>query len=165
MWTIIKLDIKQIEIFKKDLQKRLGKDFIIYNPKLLLQKYKKNKLINKEFNLLGDYAFCFHKNFADEKTINNLKFTKGLKYFLGGFFKSQNEITNFIERCKNNENKQGYLSQNFFEINLDKKYKFLSGPFSDMIFNIIEVQKNKISTLIGGVKTEIEKNNFLFKPI
>ena len=37
MWTIIKLDIKHIEILKKDLQKKLGKDFIIYNPKLYLQ--------------------------------------------------------------------------------------------------------------------------------
>ena len=34
-----------------------------------------------------------------------------------------------------------------------------------MIFNIIEIQKNKISALIGDVKTEIERNDFLFKPI
>lgn len=165
MWAIVKLDVKNIEFFKKDLEKKLGNDFVMYNPKLLLQKYKKNKLINKEISLLGDYVFCFHKNFSDEKSINALKFTKGLKYFLNGFLKSQDEIKSFIEKCKNNENKYGYLSQNFFEISINKKYKFLSGPFSEMIFNIIEVQKNKISTLIGGVKAEIEKNDFLFKPI
>ena len=39
----------------------MGNDFIIYNPKILVEKYKKNKLIKKEFDLLGDYLFCFHK--------------------------------------------------------------------------------------------------------
>ena len=43
MWTIIKFDKKKLDFLKKDFTKKLGKDFIIYNPKLYIQKYKNNK--------------------------------------------------------------------------------------------------------------------------
>ena len=59
MWAILKIDRKKFGVLKKDLKDKLGSDTIFYNPKLLIQKYKNNKLINKEFNLLGDYLFCF----------------------------------------------------------------------------------------------------------
>ena len=95
MWTIIKFDKNRLDFLKKDLEKKLGKDFIIYKPKLLIQKYKKNKSTSREVNLLGDYLFCFHNNFKNPETINRLKFTKGLKYFLNGFIKSQKEINKF----------------------------------------------------------------------
>ena len=65
MWTIIKSNKKKINFLKKDLCKNLGSDFIIYNPKILVERYKKNKIFKKEFDLLGDYLFCFHKNFQD----------------------------------------------------------------------------------------------------
>ena len=61
MWAIIKFDQKKLEHLKKDISNKLGNDFKVYNPKLLIQKYKKNKLVKKEFNLLGDYLFCYHK--------------------------------------------------------------------------------------------------------
>ena len=54
MWTIIKIDKKQLNNFKDDLSKKIGKDFKIYIPKLIFKKYRNNKIINKEFNLLGD---------------------------------------------------------------------------------------------------------------
>ena len=88
MWTIIKFDKKKLNFLKVDFTKKLGKDFIIYNPKLFIQKYKNNKLINKEFNLLGDYLLCFHKDFKNPAAINKLKFCRGLKYFLTGFIQS-----------------------------------------------------------------------------
>ena len=81
MWTIVKFDKKKLGFLKEDFTKKLGKDFIIYNPKLFIQKYKNNKLINKEFNLLGDYLLCFHKDFKNPATINKLKFCRGLKYY------------------------------------------------------------------------------------
>ena len=84
MWTIIKFDRKKLGLLKKAFQEKLGKDFTIYTPKLTFKKNKKNKLIKKEFNLLGDYLFCFHKKFQNPNTIGALKFTKGLKYFLSG---------------------------------------------------------------------------------
>ena len=42
---------------------KIDKNFEIYNPKLLIQKFRNNKLINKEHSLLGDYIFCYHKIF------------------------------------------------------------------------------------------------------
>ena len=62
MWTIIKFDKKNLALLEQDLKKKLGDDLEIYIPKLRIQKYKKNKLVNKEIYLLGDYLFCFHKN-------------------------------------------------------------------------------------------------------
>ena len=63
MWTIIKSNKKKINFLKNDLTKNLGNDFIIYNPKILVEKYKKNKLIKKEFDLLEIIYFVFTKNF------------------------------------------------------------------------------------------------------
>ena len=65
--------------------------------------FKNNKLINKEVDILGDYLFCFHKNFSNKSTINQLKFSRGLKYFLDGFIEFQIDVKNFIEKCKNLE--------------------------------------------------------------
>ena len=55
-------------------------------------------MIKKEFNLLGDYLFCFHKNFKNSNTLNNLKFTRGLKYFLSGFKKLTERNTNIYRQ-------------------------------------------------------------------
>jgi len=114
---------------------------------------------------LGDYLFCFHKTFKDPNTINSLKFTRGLKYFLNGFIKSQNQIIDFIDKCKHSENKKGYLTQNFYQLTINSKYKFSTGPFTEMIFKIIGLQKNKIRILLGDKKTTIIQNEFLFRPL
>ena len=164
MWTIIKFDKKQLPILKKDFTKKLGKDFIIYTPKLFFQKYKKNKLINKEFNLLGDYLLCFHKDFKKTETINKLKFSRGLKYFLDGFIQSQKEIQIFVNKCRSSENEGGYLSQSFYQLQINSNYKFASGPFVEKIFKIINLQKNRIDILMGNIKTTIKKQEFLFNP-
>ena len=120
----------------------MGNDLIIYNPKILVEKYKKNKLIKKEFDLLGDYLFCFHKNFIT-CTIRNLKFSRGLKYFLNGFIQSQNEIENFVMKCKKLKMTMDTFHK-FIQINLNTKYKFISGPFSE---KEVVTSKNKIDIL------------------
>ena len=165
MWAIIKFDKRYSEIFKDSLKKETGNDLIIYSPKLFIEKYTKNKLIKKDFSLLGDYLFCFHKKFKNESFVNSLKFTKGLKYFLNGYSTSQDDIRNFIEKCKQYEDEKGYLKRNFFEIYKNNSYKFISGPFSEKIFKIIDFQKNKIEILLGKIKTTIDKNKFLFAPL
>lgn len=165
MWTIVKFDRNNLKLFKDDLKKKLGQDLKFYCPKLFIEKYKNNKLVRKEYNLLGDYLFCFHKTFKDPNTINSLKFTRGLKYFLNGFTKSQNQIIEFIDKCKQSENKKGYLTQNFYQLTINCKYKFSSGPFTEMIFKIIGLQKNKIRILLGDKKTTIIQNEFLFSPL
>tara|TARA_Y100001970_G_scaffold66410_1_gene84802 strand:+ start:448 stop:945 length:498 start_codon:yes stop_codon:yes gene_type:complete len=165
MWAILKVDRKNLTLLKRDLKIKVGADYKIYIPTLLVQKYKTNKLISREFSLMGDYVFCFHKNFENLNIINGLKFLKGLKYFLDGHIISQSEIINFIKKCKDSENKDGYLSENFFEITINSTYKFTSGPFTEKIFKIVELQKNKIKILIGNVKMKIKYNNYSFNPV
>ena len=162
MWVIIKYKKKKIELLKSGLKNKLGEGSTFYCPKLLIQKYRNNKLINKEFNLLGDYLFFSHKNFHDYQAINNLKFTRGLKYFLKGFERSQSEITRFIKKCKESENEKGYISNSFLDMRINSKYKFSSGPFAETIFKLINFQKNKINILLGNMKTTINKEEFLY---
>ncbi len=165
MWTVIKFDKKNLNLLKEDLNKKIGKDYKIYIPKIRLQRFKNNKLVYKDIELLGDYLFCFHQSFKNQKSINSLKFSRGLKYFLDGFYECQEEISIFIRKCKDSESDKGFLSKNFFDLNLNKKYKFSSGPFTNMIFKIIDLQRNKIKVLIGDLKTTINRNEFLFSPL
>ncbi len=165
MWTIIKFNKKKLEFLKKDLSNKLGKDYEIYIPQLVIQKYNKNKLIKKEFNLLGDYLFCFHKKFIDFREIEKLKFCRGLKYFLNGFIQSQNDIEKFVRVCKKIENKSGYLSENFYQLKLNQMYKFSTGPFAQEIFKIISFERKTINIIMGNLKTTIKRQKFLFNPV
>ena len=165
MWTIIKYEKKLFETLKQELKKKIDDKVHFYNPKILLQKYNRNKLINKEQNILGDYIFCYHNNFKNNKNIAQYKYIKGIKYFLSGYQESQKEIKLFIESCKKNEDGKGNLSINFYKLILGKKYKFLNGPFVEKIFNITSIQREKIGITIGNIKTNIKNNKYLFSPI
>lgn len=164
MWTVLKFDKKKFEFLKKDISDKLGENYEIYYPKLTIQKYKNNKLVNKELDLLGDYLLCFHKDFSNSESLKKLKFCRGLKYFLNGFKSSQTEIEIFINKCKKCENENGFLSKSFFDLQINSKYKFTSGPFVEEIFKIIKLQKNKIDILMGNLKTTIKKEELLFSP-
>tara|TARA_B100000029_G_C17230930_1_gene835304 strand:+ start:76 stop:573 length:498 start_codon:yes stop_codon:yes gene_type:complete len=165
MWAVIKFDRKNLNLMIEDFKKKLGNDFVIYRPKILIQKYKNNKLVNKEFYLLNDYLFCFHKDFEKKSTLERTKFSKGLKYFLDGFFESQKDIKFFIEKCKKLEDEKGYVSENLFKLDKNLSYKFSSGPFAEKIFKIINFEKNRINILIGGLKTTINRKEFFFNPV
>ena len=54
--------------------------------------------------------------------------------------------------------------QNFFQLQKDLKYQFVSGPFVDKIFQIINIQQKGIKILMGNLKTTINKKDFLFNP-
>ena len=166
MWIIIKFDKKKFNFFKKELKNKLS-HHTLYAPKLLINKYKNNKLIKKEYNILGDYVFCYDKTLKNKEILGQLKFVKGLKYILGGFLSlsEQKEIEEFIKKCKKFENPEGYITQNLFQPQEDLKYKFTSGPFVDKIFQIIKVQQNKIKILMGDIKATIKKREFLFNPL
>ena len=46
------------------------------------------------------------------------------------------------------------------------KAKFISGPFTNMIFEILERQKNKLKISVGNIVTTISnKKNYLYQPI
>ena len=113
---------KKLNFLKKILKKRLGADFKIYIPKFSIQKYRGNKKKIKECNLLDDYLFCFHKRFKDPNVKNILRFSRGLKYFLTGTTDSQNEINEFIKKCKESEDKSGYITKNFFDLYINSNY-------------------------------------------
>ncbi len=164
MWIVAKYDKKKANFFLEDLKKKLKDKVVIYNPKVKIEKFYKKKLISKEFNILGDYIFCFNPKFANQKILDNLQFTKGLKYFLSGFYKSQKEIKDFIKKCKKSENENGFISADFFDIELNKKYKFNSGPLLNLIFQVVEIQKTKFKIIMGDKTATIEKG-FLFSPL
>ena len=48
MWAVIKFDKKNFHLLKEDFLKKIGKEFIIYRPKILIQKYKKDQIQPKE---------------------------------------------------------------------------------------------------------------------
>ena len=165
MWIIIKFDKKKFNFFKQELKNKLSCNHALYSPKLLIQKYKNNKLIKKEYNILGDYIFCYDKKLKNKEILAQLKFVKGLKYILNGFLSTQEEIDEFIKKCKKLENQNGYITQNLFQLQKDLKYKFISGPFVDEIFKIIKFQQNKIKILMGDLKATIKKREILFNPL
>ena len=88
MWIVIKFDKKKLDYLKKDFKKKFSKELNYYIPKIIIQKYQKNALVKKEQNLLDDYMFCYHEDFKKTGSLNKLKFLRGLKYFLEGFYQS-----------------------------------------------------------------------------
>ncbi len=168
MWAVIKFDKKKLCELKNDLSRKLGSDPDIYIPKLNLQKFKNKKVYNLDNFLLGDYLLCYHNNFVLSNTIQSLKYCRGLKYFLPGFLSSQEEISKFINYCKNHEDDQGYLKQSFFNLNYkkNKTLKFISGPFNQVVFNLIQDGHNKFKVLINNLNVTVSKKKYhFFKPV
>ena len=162
MWAILKIDLNKIDLMNKDLKKKLDKDIKIYFPKINIQIFKNNRLVNRSVPLLGNYIFCFHQNFKDTQTIEKLKFVKGLKSFINGHNLYQKEIESFIKNCKSLENNNGLISKSFLDLNLNKLYKFKSGILTNKIFELVEFQKNKMKILINGLKIQTNNNHLIF---
>ena len=165
MWIVIKYNKKNLGSLKRDLLSKIGNKTKFYIPKILINYQKKNKIIFKENFLLGDYLLCFHENFNNINFIETLKYSKGVKYILSDFINAQKEISNFIEKCKLNESKNGYIKQSFFDCDKKENYEFLSGPFSKMIFKVIEENKSNYKILLDNFKVTISKEDYLFKPV
>ena len=166
MWVIAKIKIKNLNLFKKDIVGKVGSEVSFYNPKIEYHKYYGDKVKRYEKLILENYIFCYSDKFKDAATINNIKYTKGLDYFLEGYSLNQNNIVNFIKYCKSYENEKGYITQSFFKTIITKKAKFISGPFTNLIFEILEKQRNKLKILIGNIVTTIpNKKNYLYRPV
>ena len=164
MWAVFKVNIKELNLFKEDIIKKLNSDVTFYAPKVIFKVFHKNKEKKKEQYLLGDYIFCFNEKFEDEKIFNSIKFTKSLKYIAQGIKIYQKEIKDFIKKCKSYENSNGYVSLDFYDLKINRNYKFASGPFINQIFKVLSIQKLKIQILMGGAKVSLKKNRFLFNP-
>ena len=162
MWTIIKFDPKKFLFLKNNLIKKFKNEVILYKPKLQIEKNIHGKKILREINLLGDYFFCYNLNFKNETILKQLSYTKGLKYFIKGYKISQNEISEFILKCKKHENENGFLSGNFFDLVEKKEFTLNRGPFSGFILKVLKLQKNKISLMMGNLKISTNKKNLSF---
>jgi len=165
MWAVVKFDKKKFSLIKSQMQQKYKGNFEVYCPKINFESFHKNKLIKKNYNLLGDYMFCFCDGLQRAKGINQIKYLNGVKILLDGFAASQKDIIEFIKKCKNMENNEGIISSNLFDIEKNKLYKFSTGPFTQKIFKIIEFQKNKIEIIMGNIKTSINKKDFVFNPL
>ena len=166
MWIILKSKKNKIKILLSEIRKSYGKDINFFIPKIKINKIKNFKKFAKEKNLLGDYILCYHPSFEDKKLLNSLKYTRGLSYLLEEFVYSQDNILNFIKRCKKYEDANGFIKQNFFEINSKSdEFTFLSGPFTNFIFSIINEQKSKFDISLGNFKTSVSKEKYLFRSV
>ena len=166
MWVVAKIKIKNLNTFKKDLAKKIGNDIKFYHPKIEYHKYFGDKVKRFEKFILENYIFCYHKRFQKSSFVNQVKFLKGLEYFLHGYNLNQNNITKFIKYCKSFENEEGYLTQSFFKTIIAQKAQFISGPFTNMFFEILEKQKNKLKILVDNIVTTIpDKKNYFYHPI
>ena len=165
MWIVANIKSKEINVFKKELKIKLNDKIKFYYPKILYKKYFNNKIITKEKPILENYIFCFNPKFSDCKILVNLKYCKGLKYFLNNHPIDQQNILKFINNCKKFENDKGFLLPDFINSILKNKGKFISGPFKNLIFEIIEKHKKNLKIKIGNFITTINCNKYLLQPI
>tara|TARA_B100001123_G_scaffold432047_2_gene554426 strand:- start:722 stop:1225 length:504 start_codon:yes stop_codon:yes gene_type:complete len=159
MWIVIKYKANELKTLKKSFSNVLGDMPEFYHPKIKLEKYVNNKIKIFEKNLLENYLICRHTKFNDNKVINLIKYSRGLNYLLTGYEFNQKELNNFINFCKSNEDKNGFLTQSFFNIAQKTKAKFISGPFTQMIFDVIEKKGKKLKILLNNLNITVSNNS------
>ncbi len=164
MWAILKYKKNELNYLKNQLKLKLGDLPIIFIPKIRYQVLTNNKIKLSEKDILEDYLICYHKEFKNKNLFNILKNIKGLKYFLNEFQNNQKEIIKFVNYCKNNQDEDGYIKQSFFDFSNKTKGIFLTGPFANIIFSIIENQKKKLKVIVGNITTTVAKDsNYLYQ--
>ena len=159
MWIVLKYKPKEFEILKDSFFKILGEMPEFYNPKYKYERYINNKLKTFEKSILNNYLICKHNKFKDPKIVNILKNSRGLIYFLSGCEFNQKKLEEFIKFCRLNEDANGFLTQSFFKIIKKTKAKFISGPFTQMIFDIIEDRGGKLKILLNNANMTISKSS------
>ena len=159
MWVVLKYKPKEFELLKDSFFKILGEMPEFYNPKYKYERYINNKLKTFEKSILNNYLICKHNKFKDPKIVNILKNSRGLIYFLSGCEFNQKKLEEFIKFCRLNEDANGFLTQSFFKIIKKTKAKFISGPFTQMIFDIIEDRGGKLKVLLNNANMTISKSS------
>jgi len=166
MWIVAKIKNNNSEIFKNDFSKKiLKRDIIFYEPKYTCRTYSKGKKIERTKSLLENYIFCKHEYFS-EFNKNSFKFVKGLQFFLEGNMYSQKDINNFIEICKLHEDENGLIKNSFFKKILKNKGKFISGPFRNLIFDLVKKNKNNLKISVGNLLLTVsDKFKYIYRPV
>ena len=158
MWIVARYKPKEFELLKESFSKILGEMPEFYTPKIKYERYINNKLKVYKKNILENYLICKHNKFCDYEIIHALKSSRGLNYFLEGFESNQKELDSFVNLCRSNEDSLGFLNQSFFKISKKTKAKFVSGPFTQMMFEIIEDKGKKLKILLNNINVTISKN-------
>tara|TARA_Y100000294_G_scaffold176705_1_gene199796 strand:+ start:132 stop:635 length:504 start_codon:yes stop_codon:yes gene_type:complete len=159
MWIVLKYKPKEFKILKDSFFKILGEMPVFYNPKIKYERYINNKLKVFKKNILDNYLICKHDKFNDSKNLSLLKNSRGLIYFLNGCKFNQTELEKYVKFCKLNEDSNGFLTQNFFQIAKKNKLKFIAGPFTQMIFDVIEEKRKKLKISMRNINITISKNS------
>jgi len=166
MWIVAKYKPKQLNFFKDNLNKSMGEKVVFFNPKIKRQNVKFSKLKLTEKLLLDKYIICFNKNFNNSSVLKRINNIKGLDYFLSGSQFNQKEIISFVNYCQSHEDKEGFIMQSFFNFRKITKGQFISGTFTNFVFDVIENQKNRLKVLVGNAEICLKKNSeYLFQPI
>ncbi len=166
MWIIAKYKLNELNILKRKLKEILGDDPKYFIPKIRYTKIVKKKFISFQKSILEGYIICFHKKFESRNIYNTLRYTKGISYILDGYKNNQKDILEFVNKCKNFEDDQGFITQGFFGNKNFNRAKFISGPFTNLFFDILSDQSDKIEILMGKYKTKILKNSeLLYRPV
>ncbi len=157
MWIVAKIKKNNLNLFCSELQKKIS-DIEYYFPKIIRKSKKKR-------NLLINYVFCFHSSFQKKSLLDINKTTKGLEYFLETNTNDQEDIKKFINFCKKHEDEYGSITNSFFKKIILNQGKFITGPFSNYLFNLIKKDKKKISILVGDMSIIVSnKSKNLYQP-
>ena len=111
--------------FLKDFFKVLRSETIYYRPKVEFYKNKKKR----QYIFYQNMLFAIIRCLTIKKKSILLKYSKGLKYFLNGYVQNQNEIEEFVNMCKKNENSNGVTQLNFFNLEINSRFQFFEWPF------------------------------------
>lgn len=164
MWFTAKIKKNCSEIFKRDLN-RIDKHVTFYEPRFSLKSKIKGKWVSYSKPLLDGYIFCKLEKLKNKIDLGKYLYTRGLKYFLDGNKIDQTEIDNFILKCKNFEDENGFVKNIFFKSIIKNKGKFLSGPFKNLVFRIIEKRNKKIKISFGNYTITVDENsNNFYQP-
>ena len=99
-----------------------------------------------------------------EETVENI--VNQLKLLIKGKKRGPKPKVDSIVTDITFEKDKGCLTQSFFTTIISKKAKFISGPFANMVFELLEKRKNKLKILVGNIVTTMPNNtNYLYRPI
>ena len=94
-----------------------------------------------------------------------MKYIKGLSYFLPNYKFYQNQIIEFINKCKSHECEKNILKPSFFEELINMKAKFINGPFKNFIFDIVNRNKNNFIAKINNFRITVKNKDKYFLPL
>ena len=164
MWIIIKYKKKELGLLKEELKRIIGELPKFYIPKIKIQKINKTKVTMRKQELLNDYLFCYHNKFLNIN-FSIFNYLKGIKYCLSDANSRQRDVSNFINICKKYHDQDECLKQEFFNYLKLNKGIFLTGPLTNMFFELIERHKNKLKLVVGNLNVTVsKKSNYLYQP-